>query len=218
MSTAAKEALAEVIGRSALNRVSSTRGGVKKIRAKGKISRGLFGKRGKRLLVIPRVAKAIVGKKTVGKRTLRFLGATLVKNARVKGGPRKIRKDKGVKRVLSAAQLASISARREASRSRRYTASHEKNKKRYHDARTRCLLRCDDAYKSAVGNSRKRYAEWAAAGGRKHANRKAMSAESKAKLSALMKARWAPGGKFHGKSKTAGLAPPGDLNLQTFDW
>ena len=187
--------------------------------AKGKLSRGLFGKRGKRLLVLPRVAEAIVSKKAPAKRTLRFLGAKLVKNAkRVKGGPRKIRKDKGVKRVLSAAQLASISARREASRSRRYTSAHEKNKKRYHDARTRCLLRCDDAYKSAVGNSRKRYAEWAAAGGRKHANRKAMSAESKAKLSALMKARWGPGGKFHGKSKTAELAPPGDLNLQTFDW
>ena len=70
----------------------------------------------------------------------------------------------------------------------------------------------------AVGNSRKRYGAWEEGGGRTFANRKAMSAESKAKLSALMKARWAPGGKFHGKSKTAGLAPPGDLNLQAFDW
>ena len=187
--------------------------------AKRKLSRGLFGKRGKRLLVLPRVAAAIAAKKAPVKRTHQFLGATLIKNAkRVKGGPRKIRKDKGTKKVLSAAQLASISARREASRSRRYTTSHENNKKRYHDARTRCLLRCDDAYKTAVGNSRKRYAEWAAAGGHTHANRKAMSAEVRGKLSALMKACWPPGGKFQGKSKAAGLPPPVNLNLNVFEW
>ena len=63
--------------------------------AKRKLSRGLFGKRGKRLLVIPRVAAAIAAKKAPVKRTRQFLGATLIKNAkRVKGGPRKIRKDK----------------------------------------------------------------------------------------------------------------------------
>ena len=187
--------------------------------AKGKLSRGLLGKRGKRLLVLPRVAAAIAAKKTPVKRTRQFLGATLVKNAkRVKGGPRKIRKDKGTKKVLSAAQLASISARRQASRSARYVKAHNKNAARYLEAKNRCMDRCSANYAKAVGNSRKRYGAWEEGGGCTFANRKAMSAESKAKLSALMKARWAPGGKFHGKSKTAGLAPPGDLNLQAFDW
>ena len=190
--------------------------------AKRKLSRGLFGKRGKRLLVLPKVAAAIAAKKAPVKRTLEFLGANLVKGVKrrrgLKGGPQKIRKDKGGKKVLSAAQLASISARRQALRSARYVKAHNKNVARYLEAKNRCMDRCSANYAKAVGNSRKRYGAWEEGGGRTFANRKAMSAESKAKLSALMKARWAPGGKFHGKSKTAGLAPPGDLNLQTFDW
>ena len=69
------------------------------------------------------------------------------------------------------------------------------------EAKQRCIERCEANFANAVGNSRKRYETWENAGGRKHANRKAMSAEAKAKLSALMKARWAEGGKFHGKRK-----------------
>ena len=58
------------------------------------------------------------------------------------------------------------------------------------EKKKRCLERCCTNYAKAYV---------------KFANRKAMSAEAKAKLSALMKACWGEGGKFQGKRKAGVL-------------
>ena len=77
------------------------------------------------------------------------------------------------------------------------TMAHNKNKKRYLEAKQGCIAieRCNSNIKKAVN--------WSATGGHTFAKRKAISAEAKAKLSALIKfkTRWSEGGKFHGKRK-----------------